>query len=98
MDLAKLLKPSEGYLPEATVCDTAQEVRTGSLGRVGEWLSNQVSLLDAANPKEQLHTTHIEGLNFVVKRAWEMLHGASILYDAVDTYKRKQKEKGKLAA
>jgi hypothetical protein len=31
----------------------------------------------------------------VVKKACEMLHGASILYDALDNYKRKQKEKGK---
>ncbi|KAA1129773.1 Golgi to ER traffic- protein [Puccinia graminis f. sp. tritici] len=95
MDSAKLLKPSEGELPEATVRDSAQEVETGSLRRVGVWLSDQVTALDAADPKEQSHTAHIEGLNFVVKRAWEMLHGASILYDAIETYKRKQKEKGK---
>ncbi|KAA1064090.1 hypothetical protein PGT21_000071 [Puccinia graminis f. sp. tritici] len=72
-----------------------QEVETGSLRRVGVWLSDRVTALDAADPKEQSHTAHIEGLNFVVKRAWEMLHGASILYDAIETYKRKQKEKGK---
>ncbi|EFP93914.2 uncharacterized protein PGTG_19853 [Puccinia graminis f. sp. tritici CRL 75-36-700-3] len=95
MDSAKLLKPSEGELPEATVRDSAQEVETGSLRRVGVWLSDRVTALDAADPKEQSHTAHIEGLNFVVKRAWEMLHGASILYDAIETYKRKQKEKGK---
>ncbi|KAA1063782.1 hypothetical protein PGTUg99_005942 [Puccinia graminis f. sp. tritici] len=79
----------------ATVRDSAQEVETGSLRRVGVWLSDRVTALDAADPKEQSHTAHIEGLNFVVKRAWEMLHGASILYDAIETYKRKQKEKGK---
>jgi hypothetical protein len=95
MDSAKLLKPSEGDLPEATVQDTAEEVERGSLGRVGEWLSNQVSLLDAADPQEPSHTAHVEGLNFVVKRAWEMLHGASILYDALDNYNRKKLEKGK---
>ncbi|EFP80499.1 uncharacterized protein PGTG_06455 [Puccinia graminis f. sp. tritici CRL 75-36-700-3] len=90
MDSAKLLKPSEGELPEATVRNSAQEFETGSLRRVGVWLSDQVTALDAANPKEQSHTAHIKGLNFVVKRAWEMLHGASILYYAMETYKRIQ--------
>ncbi|KAA1134387.1 Golgi to ER traffic- protein [Puccinia graminis f. sp. tritici] len=92
MDSAKLLKPDGGELPQANRKDTIQEIESQGLGRVGEWLSDQVSVFDATDNDERSHRAHSEGLDFLLRRAWEMLHGASILHEAADTWKRKQKK------
>ncbi|KAA1111186.1 Golgi to ER traffic- protein [Puccinia graminis f. sp. tritici] len=90
MDSTSYLQPDDGDLPQASHEDTRQEIECKGLGRVGVWLSDQVDKYEPKNKPDQHHKAHRDGMDFLMKRCWEMLHGGSIMHESYDTFTRKR--------
>ncbi|KAA1111213.1 hypothetical protein PGTUg99_001148 [Puccinia graminis f. sp. tritici] len=90
MDSTTYLQPDDGDLPQASHEDTRQEIECKGLGRVGVWLSDQVAKYEPKNNPDQHHKAHRDGMDFLMKRCWEMLHGGSIMHESYDTFTRKR--------
>jgi hypothetical protein len=88
MDATKSVRPNDGVPPMASLADTEQEIETDGLGRVANWLSSRISMLNATSTRQ--HQAHQDGIQFLLMRCWETILAINLMHDDKDTNARIQ--------
>ncbi|KAA1077005.1 Golgi to ER traffic- protein [Puccinia graminis f. sp. tritici] len=95
-DCVTHIKPNDGQCPLPSINDTQEEQERRGLGAATVWLYDQVTTVGVPVDLSACPRRSSEGLNFIYKRAWEMLLAVALIYYGADTAERqKDGQKGR---